>query len=122
MASVVGKRRRLVSAAEEPKQKKRKTQHVEEEEEVEFANGANNLSDSEDNEDMSEEEESEDEEILNGSASQRTGERGGTIREVVLENFMCHKHLRTTLKPKINFLTGPNGSKQIQSKYCFKQS
>lgn len=114
---VSGRKRKLASSTT-PHSKKRKTRHQSDDEEVdEYANGedlengSNRLDSGSDNEEM-EEEESEDE-LINGSASQRTGERGGTIREVVLENFMCHKHLRTCLKPNINFLTGPNGSKLI---------
>jgi chromosome segregation ATPase len=34
----------------------------------------------------------------------------GVIEEIYCENFMCHRKLRVTLSPHINFLTGENGS------------
>ena len=66
--------------------------------------------DSEDEDQEQDLDSSDDEEMAtqSRSASER---RGGTVEEIILENFMCHKHLKTTLGPKINFLTGPNGSK-----------
>ena len=57
-----------------------------------------------------EEQEEEAEQSLEEEDLEPEAERGGIIKEIVLENFMCHKHLKTVLGPKINFLTGPNGS------------
>ncbi|KAI9991018.1 hypothetical protein PInf_018636 [Phytophthora infestans] len=34
----------------------------------------------------------------------------GVIEEIYCENFMCHRKLRVTLSPHINFITGENGS------------
>ena len=34
----------------------------------------------------------------------------GTIKSVRLQNFMCHEHLLVDLGPRINFITGENGS------------
>ncbi len=34
----------------------------------------------------------------------------GTIKSVRLQNFMCHENLRVDLGPRINFITGENGS------------
>ena len=70
--------------------------------------------DSEDEDQEQDLDSSDDEEMAtqSRSASER---RGGTVEEIILENFMCHKHLKTTLGPKINFLTGPNGSKSCVS-------
>ena len=34
----------------------------------------------------------------------------GTLKTVVVKNFMCHAHLKVEFSGRINFLTGPNGS------------
>jgi structural maintenance of chromosomes protein 6 len=34
----------------------------------------------------------------------------GTIKTVLLQNFMCHEHLKIELGPRINFIVGENGS------------
>ncbi|OWZ10122.1 Structural maintenance of chromosomes protein, partial [Phytophthora megakarya] len=34
----------------------------------------------------------------------------GVVQEIYCENFMCHRKLRVTLSPHINFITGENGS------------
>ncbi|KAJ1524555.1 hypothetical protein ONE63_011043 [Megalurothrips usitatus] len=34
----------------------------------------------------------------------------GTILEVILEDFLCHEHMRVTLNKEINFIVGRNGS------------
>ncbi|GMF48539.1 unnamed protein product [Phytophthora fragariaefolia] len=34
----------------------------------------------------------------------------GVIEEIYCENFMCHRKLRVTLGPRVNFITGENGS------------
>jgi len=36
----------------------------------------------------------------------------GKIEFVELVDFMCHKHFQIKLQPHLNFITGPNGSKQ----------
>lgn len=44
---------------------------------------------------------------------------GGWIMSMKLENFMCHKNLEVEFIPRVNFITGQNGSKaeSIRS-YC----
>ena len=34
----------------------------------------------------------------------------GTIKSIVMQNFMCHGHLKLEFNPKVNFLIGENGS------------
>jgi hypothetical protein len=34
----------------------------------------------------------------------------GVVEEIYCENFMCHRKLRVVLNPRINFITGENGS------------
>ncbi|XP_028414977.1 structural maintenance of chromosomes protein 6-like [Dendronephthya gigantea] len=34
----------------------------------------------------------------------------GIIEEIILQNFMCHSHLRVPLSPSVNFIIGRNGS------------
>ena len=41
--------------------------------------------------------------------------RTGYILSVSLENFMCHKNLKVSFGPNINFLTGPNGSNSFST-------
>lgn len=35
----------------------------------------------------------------------------GPILEIVMENFMCHSNTKVELSPRVNFITGQNGSK-----------
>lgn len=37
----------------------------------------------------------------------------GHIREILLKNFMCHKHFHLQFGPRINFIVGQNGSKYL---------
>lgn len=39
----------------------------------------------------------------------------GTIKSVKLVNFMCHEKFQIELGPRVNFITGRNGSKYIRS-------
>jgi hypothetical protein len=34
----------------------------------------------------------------------------GVIKQVVLVDFMCHRHLKVDFGPRMNFLVGHNGS------------
>jgi hypothetical protein len=40
----------------------------------------------------------------------------GPILEIVMENFMCHSNTKVELSPRVNFITGQNGSKCAVSK------
>jgi hypothetical protein len=41
----------------------------------------------------------------------------GILEEIVLQNFMCHRHLQLKFGPNINFIVGQNGSEYIQTLY-----
>ena len=45
-----------------------------------------------------------------GPASAPQEYENGVVREVVVENFMNHSHLRVELDPHVNFIVGKNGS------------
>ncbi|CAI0377849.1 unnamed protein product [Linum tenue] len=52
----------------------------------------------------------EDSERFPGPAGTPTPSGAGTIKRIRLENFMCHSNLQIELGPRINFITGQNGS------------
>ncbi|CAI0404526.1 unnamed protein product, partial [Linum tenue] len=47
---------------------------------------------------------------FSGPAGTHTPSGAGTIKRIRLENFMCHSNLQIELGPRVNFITGQNGS------------
>lgn len=41
----------------------------------------------------------------------------GVIENVTLVNFLCHSHLCVPFGPRVNFITGRNGSKSLKKVY-----
>ncbi|CAI0380925.1 unnamed protein product [Linum tenue] len=55
----------------------------------------------------------EDSERFPGPAGTPTPSGAGTIKRIRLENFMCHSNLQIELGPRVNFITGQNGSTSL---------